>query len=450
MKLTKKDISAESSWIRSDSEKFETRLTGLDYFLGNVAVRRVIYFGQRLDAQTLRQSLEKVLRFYPTFEGRIKETDGGFSICTATRGVLFTEASIELPMPEVGVSAPSHDQSLFVPDLSAKSIMRGEEPLCKVQLTNFQNGATLGVCTSHIVADGNSIWKFLLDWARYTNQTEVETPPLIGRDEYYELARGDGAQPTAAFPYRKLTLGVKLKMGYELLRGLRQNVSRYIYFDEESLKVVKSLAGGEKLSRFDLLGALLMKLVGNTRKRSKAINFYAVYNLRLMPAMSIPETYVGNALAPGDVEFQVSELRSQSVAEIALRIRNLKDSFTKEAVCENIAFVQRLVRENGLNAVGSIAGLLPVGIYKSFCEGGFIYNVWAFPIYDFIVQGNTPVWYDFFESAPTKALDKVIVLPSPSGGLLVRVTSTKRCMRSLLGQLNVKEFRPDLDRIKEM
>jgi hypothetical protein len=450
MKIRKRDISFESSWVRSDLEDFETRLTGLDYFLGNVAVRRVLYFDRPLDAGSVRQSLKKVLRLYPTIEGRINHRDdGAFCIRTGGRGVLFKEATVRLPMPEVGVSARPHDASLFVPDLSAKGIMRGDEPMCKVQLTNFQNGAILGVSTSHILADGGSIWNFFLDWAGYTNQTEVETRPIIARDEYYDLARGDGSHPPVAFPYAELTTKAKLKIAYSVLKGIRENETHYIYFDAPSLEAVKTLAGGEKLSRFDLLGAMLMKLVANTpAERSKIINFYTVYNLRLMPAMSIPKAYVGNALVPGDVEFGVPELRSQSVAEIAQRIRNLKNGFTKESVGENIAFVQRLVRENRLDARGNIQGLLPLGLYKSLCEGGFIYNVWGFPIYEFTVQGNTPVWYDIVESAAVKALNKVIVLPSPHGGLLVRMTTTKRRMRSLLAQLSVEEFQPDRDRIK--
>jgi Transferase family len=448
MKIRKRDISSESSWIRSDSEDFETRLTGLDYLLGNVAVRRVIYFDQPLDAGSVRQSLEKVLRLYPIVEGRIRHCDGGFCIRTDERGVLFKEATVELPMPEVGFSSRPHDASLFVPDLSAKGIMRGEEPICKIQLTNFQNGAILGVCSSHILVDG-SIWNFLLDWAGYTNQKEVETRPIIDRDEYYDLARGDGAHPPAGFPYAELTTMAKLKMGYGLLKGLRENETQYIYFDPASLEALKSLAGGAKLSRFDLLGAMLMKLVANTpAERSELINFYAVYDLRLMPAMSIPEAYMGNALVPVDVEFRLAELRSQSVAETAQHIKNVKDNFTQQSVGENIAFLQRLVRENGLDARGNIKGLMQLGLYKSLCEGGFIYNVWAFPIYDFIVQGNRPVWYDIAESVAVKAVNKVIVLPSPSGGLLVRITTTKRRMRSLLAQLSVEKFQPDPDRIK--
>ncbi|NHN36542.1 hypothetical protein G8764_04465 [Pseudomaricurvus alcaniphilus] len=442
-------VRTEGSVLKGNAPTMETRLTGFDYILGNTPVRRVLYYDKPLNIELLKAGLRETLAYYPTMQGRIKRIPDGLAVFADNQGIVFIDVESSACMPEIGLHAPEHDTSLYAPEFDLPAILKGEEPMFKIQVTNFSNGCILGLSTTHLLVDGGTFWNFVEDWARLMNGESVTELPAMNRDLIFEQASGDGSQPSTSMKLKKMNLAAKLKLIWQLIIGPKKNAAAMWYFDEECIAALKTYSEEQQLSRFDLMGAMLFKLLANEIDSGDDIQVGSIYNLRLLSALPIPTTYIGNALATIPKLFKKQDLRQATIGSIAQQIRSSKSTITTEGLQQDLAYYQRQVREGKLSKEGRITAISEV-MFATMGGNAYPYNIWAFPIYNFTIQGNTAVWYDFVASSIFKIMNLIIVMPAPQGGLLVKVLTRKDRINALARELGIVNKRPDINVLRNL
>ncbi|KAH7295174.1 hypothetical protein KP509_27G036000 [Ceratopteris richardii] len=135
----------------------------------------------------LKSSLAFCLTEYYPWCGRIARGNDPSSrlyidLCHA--GVEFVEAYVDAPLSEF--SGERFRMKPFFEQLCQHYDHSGDcfysSPLLSVQATVFSDGGlALGITHSHLVADGQSLWNFLVSWGEYSRGVPLSTPPLHNR-----------------------------------------------------------------------------------------------------------------------------------------------------------------------------------------------------------------------------------------------------------------------------
>ncbi|KAI5084992.1 hypothetical protein GOP47_0001161 [Adiantum capillus-veneris] len=101
-------------------------------------------------------------------------------------GIEFVEASIDVPISQLAQDGfqmkPFFEQLCQMPDHKGHCLY--SSPLLCIQVTTFSDGGfTLGITHSHVVADGHSLWNFIVSWSECSRGVPLSLPPLHDRQK---------------------------------------------------------------------------------------------------------------------------------------------------------------------------------------------------------------------------------------------------------------------------
>lgn len=160
-----------SPWRRDDTP-MHTHFAPCDQTSCAIATSRATFWTERIDPEILEKSLVIVAEDLPFIAGRIVPVTSTVSwkmgdICVANNNAGIELQVIEAktatldslgpdswPMKSVTINTPK--LPFYIPhiDTTPKKLLFGNEPLCKVQLTQVADGCVLAITLSHIITDG--------------------------------------------------------------------------------------------------------------------------------------------------------------------------------------------------------------------------------------------------------------------------------------------------------
>jgi len=371
--------------------------------VGAYPIEFVFAYGGRLDAERLRQSLQRTLGLFPGVASRLVRLPAeAYGLEPAADGCLFEVATSERSFAEADPHA------LVDPVETVEG-----RPLARVRLTHTSDGSVLGVALSHAVADGFSYFFFLSAWSRVFQGKEV-VPPFLDRSVLQPGgAPGGTADPSGhgrpeALGVTGLFLGGKrLPIPRDRLRWTRR------LFPRAELSALLAEAQGDcpvRLSYNDVVAAWLWRThVAQWADVAENTTFLScpVDLRRVLP--DLPPAYFGCAVAMANASIERERLATASAAELARRVRDAVAAVDEARARHSLVVIDRLRREAGLAALERLRVVHPRA-------GLLVTNLSRLPAREIVFDAGPPVAFDIL--APVERC--AVILPAEDG-LDVRV-----------------------------
>lgn len=314
----------------------------------------------------LKESLSIALvQFYPWAGKIIKGPDGRSAIDCNDSGVEMVQASIDLPFTDLG------DDFQFKPYFT-KLVRWGEihrsdsseVPLLSVQVTKFLDGGiSLGISQNHVIADGHSLWHFLVSWAECARGVPISKPPVHDRTVF----KVENPSPDKAYTLIKLSQNPIFDEKHAPI------VERVFFFSGEMIKQLKynaSKEGTRAYTSYEALCAHVWKSVTKARelKPDQDVHTLVLVNCRRKMNPPVPDEYFGNVIVNGMVITKAKELLGESLGATAQRIHDMIELCNEEALWAQIHYLE--LRDNYW------------GVFKMDSEGLLVASSPRFPIYE--------------------------------------------------------------------
>ena len=199
-------------------------------------------------------------------------------------------------------------------------------------MTRFSDGGmSVGVTQSHVVADGQSLWNFMVSWGECARgHADITLPPIHERERL--ALQGPPSEEEA----KKLVEKIQSECEEEV-KGDRKDPEEsaeatstrdtgalmQCVFDLHAscIKELKAEAGGS-FTTYEVVCAHFWQRVNEARRlpARTRIKFVVIANLRTKLNPPLPASYFGNVLEFGVTETWAGNLRHDSLARIAERI----------------------------------------------------------------------------------------------------------------------------------
>ena len=304
---------------------------------------------------TLKGSLSRALvHFYP-LAGRVRWVGQGRLelVCNAKGAQLFeAESSTQLSDFDDFGSHINEFRDL-VPLVDYEKPIY-ELPLMLAQLTVFRcGGISLGITMSHAVADGQSAFHFMNEWARLARGEPIQAAPYI---DYSLLAAGQShkfkttpCDQHAELVQPPLLIGEQSSLK-ERKKPTTISILSLTKEQVESLKMVAD-AGGDHAyekrrpySRYEVVTAHMWRTACKARKhlpeQPTGLGFSVDVRNRLNPPL--PPNYFGNAILDMVAYATAGEVMTKPLSHTCGKIRETIERVNDEYVWANIECLKNL------------------------------------------------------------------------------------------------------------
>jgi hypothetical protein len=306
---------------------------------GSQPITFAFSYAADLDADLLGRGLTDVLRSFPRARGTLAKVSADeLGLEPADAGVVF----------DVTRSDAAFDRSTGAEKwVRPVSSLEGE-PLTRVTLTRTPAGSVLAVSMSHALVDGFSYFHFLSSWARRCRGDRILEPSMDG----------EALRPAATASVGEVSAGEVLgkcglfcdadRSGAPARPG---ECESYFVSDAEI-----GSHGGPSLSQNDVVAALLWKKhLGAWAEGSGNPVTYLTCPVdvrRLTPGLS--RTYFGCALCFATSAIDLAGLRSSTVGDLALRVKEAVHRVRGPYVSASMATLDGLRRRHGLASLARV------------------------------------------------------------------------------------------------
>eukprot|EP00249_Psilotum_nudum_P035898 c5845_g1_i1 orf=283-1698(+) len=314
----------------TQTERHEMYLPSLDLFWRDYHFnQRVLFYKTTAEeygviSDALRRSLSEVMVYFYPWAGRLAVGEDGRHVIECNdAGVEFVEASLDVPFSEV-------ESGDFQPKSFFKLLAQpghNDGPLLIVQVTRFKNGegVALGISHSHVVADGHSLWHFMVSWAECARGLPVSLLPIHDRT----VLKIDKPIKEKAF----LIIDMVEITGWPNKRLAQKN----FHLTGEMLKTLKSQAlqeGFQCYTSFELMCAHFWKcaMKSYNHLNSEKVHFLVMVNGRSRLNPPLPAAYFGNVVQCAVAQATVGELKKETLADTAARIHEIATSVCDETL----------------------------------------------------------------------------------------------------------------------
>ncbi|GAU20541.1 hypothetical protein TSUD_130990 [Trifolium subterraneum] len=378
----------------------------------------------RTIAETLKNSLSKILVHYYPIAGRLCYIEGGrLELNLNAKGAILIEAETEKTMNDYGDFSPSDSIKELVPIIDYNQPIE-DIPIFIVQLTRFKNneGFALGVAFFHPLSDGLGAIKFINSWAKVARGETLEAnelpfldrtvlkfshTPLEPRFEHMELkplplilGRKDTSEER-----KKKTSATMLKLSSEQVDKLKKKAN------EDGVLATKKKES-RPYSRYEAIGAHIWRSASKAREleenQESVVRFNADIRTRLIPPL--PKNYFGNALTQTATKGYIGEITSKPLGYVAQKIREATELVSDEFIRSQIDVIRSF--ENLDDARKLFLGGEGENV-PFFGNPNFHLTSWmSMPIYEADFGWGKPI---YFGLAYVSAHDRALILLSPDG-----------------------------------
>lgn len=308
---------------------------------GAYPIQFVFSYDARLDAEKMRESLEKTLQAFPPLRSQLRLIDDcSYALEESAQGYVFSV--VERPEPPDLSDARNFDALLDRVDTFPG------EPLMKIKLTQSKSSSFIGVSVSHCVVDGYSYFMFLSSWAMTYNKM-----PFPGPDHRRELLiPPKGEWITVPITPEQVIADGGAYWGERRPDLHKQKLSWTVLpFSRALMKDILgdvSRGSAVALSENDALCAYLWKGVAN--ERSGPLSLSCAFDYRRVHSKLSP-TFFGNAVRTVMLRETAEWLKIPSLAEVALKIRRAVWNVGEEGATSSLRLLESLRRQKGLKAM---------------------------------------------------------------------------------------------------
>ncbi|KAK7060434.1 hypothetical protein VNI00_001199 [Paramarasmius palmivorus] len=251
------------------------------------------------------------------------------------------------PMDTIRCTIKENPHHLFFPygPKSVEDILLNDRPLVHLHVTNFDDGALIGLAVPHILCDGHGVSAIIRALTVIMSEGSLPSP-LDLTDPFVSYSPTSGAHPPSPPFWRALT--PLQRMGL-LLRGLWNRIfdndveNRDVYIPKSEILRLKSQAvddirkehGDDSklfVSSSDVVLAFMLKRIHTSKWSIRPLNVFYTANLRSSPNFSIP--FLRNAVAMIITPtLPVSMVSRMSLGSLGLHIRRtIQTQMTPSAV----------------------------------------------------------------------------------------------------------------------
>lgn len=251
------------------------------------------------------------------------------------------------PTTNIHCTIKENPHHLFFPygPKSVDDILRNNRPLVHLHVTNFDDGALIGIAVPHILCDGHGVTAIIRALTKIMNDGTLPDS-LDLRDPFESYVPTPGAR-TPAPPFW-LALNMFQTMGL-IFRGLWNNFfdndvqNRDVFIPKSEVQRLKSQAMDDirrehkaddntYVSSSDAVLAFMLKSIHTSKWSLRPLNVFYTANLRSSPNFSIP--FLRNAVAMIITPtLRVSSVARMSLGSLGLHIRRtLQTQMTPTAV----------------------------------------------------------------------------------------------------------------------
>ncbi len=393
----------------------EWTFTPLDRSCAQMVIKGTWLFREKLDAGLLRESLGRLLSFYPHVAARIRQ-EGFIEMNNGGVGFSAFERS-SVTLDEVLRDRKAIDR--YSEAVELKRAAKGEAPLMNVTVTNINDGSVLSVHCAHVCMDGSSFYTMVRNWGLLARGEQIVTPVV----DQSRFPSADGSLPKEKAMAKAMESGWKsvsfsllpTKI-YQSLIGVDKVRSEAINIPYSVVEKARNFivsAGGRSLGNHAILSAILSRVLTELSGIGKGVmcSVLSVVDIRGR-VRSLPHEFVGNAVSNiPSIEFHAGA----GLGEIAGAVDNsLKTLFSDPEKMEGFVALNLYAMEYKLPLVPfDIKGMNsnpPTTIY--------INNFSGFPMYDIDFGSGRP-----FRILPHDLPDAVKIFPAPdSKGVDVYLT----------------------------
>ncbi|KAI5056937.1 hypothetical protein GOP47_0028755 [Adiantum capillus-veneris] len=322
--------------------------------------------------QQLKSSLSLCLVHYFPWCGRLaKGANPPHRLCIDCNdaGVEFVEASIDMPLSLL--AEDGFQMKRFFDQLCQQPDHKGDclfsSPLLSIQATLFLDGGlAIGVAQSHVVADGQSLWDFMVSWGECSRGVPLSLPPVHDRVVVHDPSP-EKATWAFDFQLREEDKAVEEDLtdapdgvngdantGSENGKnGHNDNSSetkssenggksppkpdssvQYMFtLSASAIKQLKSEAG-ESFTSFEVTCAHFWKRTSFARKSPPAelTYIYVPINCRSRISPPLPRAYFGNVIGVGTALSTAGKIRNESLRATSSRIHQGLAAVTEDVV----------------------------------------------------------------------------------------------------------------------
>ncbi|KAI5068511.1 hypothetical protein GOP47_0016856 [Adiantum capillus-veneris] len=254
-------------------------------------------------------------------------------------GVEFVEASVDLPMSEL--SSCGFQMQPFFEDLCQRvDPAEQDSPLLSIQATLFSDGGlSLGISQSHVVADGQALWNFMVSWSECARELPLSLPPLLDREilalpnpspekanwKFYATRREEDMMEPQAVGTASIHMDQDLSPAGTAspLDEPPILVQSLFILPFSAINQLKLEDGGVHTS-YEVICAHLWKHVSMARQRPshEPTNFFVLANCRTRLKPPLPSTYFGNAIWFDICSSSIGKICSESLHATSSRIHD--------------------------------------------------------------------------------------------------------------------------------
>ncbi|KAF3792649.1 Rosmarinate synthase [Nymphaea thermarum] len=267
----------------------------------------IVYDTPTASNAQIKLALAKALVHYPILAGKLS-FESLSVIVDADSGVPVTETEVEgnlddyLPLKSGPDLIPLHPYT------------EETNPLFLVQLNRFSCGAfILGLCTNHIIADGQAMSSFYTTWSQFVTGREVKPLPIL--DQSLLIPRDP---PAPQFPHEEIEFSTLPKDKPTFLEGPMENVR--VHYTHDFIHKLKERTGFRH-STFECLLSHLWKKVCVAWGLDGEVVSHAVVSVNGRPRLGIPPEYFGNLSLLAFPASTVKELLQEDLAYGAKLVR---------------------------------------------------------------------------------------------------------------------------------
>nr|CAB3456854.1 unnamed protein product [Digitaria exilis] len=315
MESTKVQV-MESSFVAPSEAAQATGLwlSPLDLALANRGHTPVVYLYRSgaafSDVARVKEGMAKALAAFYPLAGRLGVNgDGRAQISCNGEGVLFVVARCDLKSDDLDFTKPSPElRRMFVPRVEPLSL------ILAVQVTFLKcGGVVLGVASHHAVADGPSMFHFMVTWSAFTRGGDGTGVELPCHDRTLLRARS----PPVVHPGALSVLCPRVTFSDTPERPAATEV---FTISRDQVVALRRLCGGA--SAFSSVSALVWRCTIGARRlppdAEARLSFPA--NVRRRVTSLVPDCYFGNALVWLGTTAPIRDITSEALASVAGRI----------------------------------------------------------------------------------------------------------------------------------
>ncbi|KAH7283337.1 hypothetical protein KP509_34G002100 [Ceratopteris richardii] len=310
-------------------------LSCLDIFWKDVHYNQRLVFYEAVPdeqealANRLKRSLAQCLVHYYPWCGRLVK-EGRPAIDCNDAGVEFVEACVDSPLLQLADEG-FQMRPLFRQLCQHVDHTKDNSPLLSVQVTFFSDGGVaVGITQSHVIADGQALWNFMMSWSECSRGVPLSCPPVHDREllalpnpsaekastwRFYESkVEGEEGSPSTGDSADETQLGPSTPP--DLTQCL-------LIMPSSAIKQLKAEDGGVHTS-YEVMCAHLWKHITIARQRPphEPTFLFVLANCRSRINPPLPATYFGNAIGFDICVAKPKRICSETLHDTASRIHS--------------------------------------------------------------------------------------------------------------------------------